>query len=156
MFNLGVEGLTEDMEDLLSLGLKFVPVQRVSKSKVEADVERLKIKIMWDAYWKWVEESKMGEPQKDENVDTESDGEEDQWSKEQKEEERKKERKFKGKTEKTPGGLPTRWRMLINKYCEVVKEDIFVGLKKRPKDNQSQTGRPRAICGQRYPLPCFA
>ena len=77
----------------------------------------------------------------DENGDTESDGEEDQWSKEQKEEERKKERKFEGKTEKTPGGLPTRWRMSINKYCEAVKEDIFVGLKKRPKDNLSQKGR---------------
>ena len=49
-FNLGVEGLTEDMEDLLSLGLKFVPVQRVKKSKVEADVERLKVKLMWDVY----------------------------------------------------------------------------------------------------------
>ena len=52
VFNLGVEGLTEDMEDLLSMGLKFVPVQKVNKSKVETDVERLKVWLMWDTYWK--------------------------------------------------------------------------------------------------------
>ena len=53
VFNLGVEGLSADMEDVLSLGLKFVPVQKVNKSKVEADVERLKVRLMWDVYWKW-------------------------------------------------------------------------------------------------------
>ena len=30
VFSLGVEGLTEDTEDLLSLGLKFVPLQKVN------------------------------------------------------------------------------------------------------------------------------
>ena len=51
-FNLGVEGLTEEMEKVLSLGLKYVPLQRVNKSQVEADLERLKIRIMWEVYWK--------------------------------------------------------------------------------------------------------
>ena len=58
VFNLGVKGMTEDMEEVLSLGLKFVPVQKVNKSKVETDVERLKVRLMWDAYWKWVNELK--------------------------------------------------------------------------------------------------
>ncbi len=43
VFNLGVTGLTVNMEKLLSLGLKFVPVQKVNRSKVEADVERLRV-----------------------------------------------------------------------------------------------------------------
>ena len=53
MFNLGVDGLTEEMEDLLSLGLKFVPVQKINKNKLEADVDRLRVRVMWNAYWSW-------------------------------------------------------------------------------------------------------
>ena len=34
-----------------------------------------------------------------------------------------------------------RWRQSIDKYCEAVKEDIFTGLRRRPKDNLSQKGR---------------
>ena len=106
VFNLGVEGLTKDMEDLLSLGLKFVPVQRVNKSKVEADIERLKVKLMWDVYWKWVAESPLEEGYQGEGADEE--GEEEEELRKEREEERRKERKFEGKTEKTPGGLPAR------------------------------------------------
>ena len=131
VFNLGVEGLTEDMEDLLSLGLKFVPLQRVNKSKVEADVERLKAKLMWDVYWKWAKETWEGDQEE----------EEEEWRRRQKEEERRKERRFEGKSERTPGGLPMRWRQSIDKYCEAVKEDIYTGLRRRPKDNLSQRER---------------
>ena len=53
VFNLGVDGLTEEMEDLLSLGLKFVPVQKINKNKLEADVDRLRVRVMWNAYWSW-------------------------------------------------------------------------------------------------------
>ena len=135
VFNLGVDGLTEEMEDLLSLGLKFVPVQRVKKSKVEADVERLKVKLMWDVYWKWVSENEEGEgsSQRQQNGIEE----EEEMERKQREEERRKERKFEGKTEKTPAGLPARWRQSINKYCEAVKEDIFTGLKRRPKGQRT-------------------
>ena len=38
----------------MRLGLKLVLVQQVNKSKVEADVERLKVRMMWDVYRKWV------------------------------------------------------------------------------------------------------
>ena len=132
VFNLGVEGLTEDMEDVLSLGLKFVPLQRVNKSKVEADVERLKIRLMWDVYWKWVsEEERQAE-------DTPGEESEDR---EQREAERQKERMFEGKTEKTPNGLPNRWKVAIEKYGEAIKEDIFGGLRRNPKDNMSTGGR---------------
>ena len=54
VFNLGVDGLTGEMEDVLSLRLKFVPLQWVNKSKAETDVKRFKVKLMWDVYWKWV------------------------------------------------------------------------------------------------------
>ena len=134
-----MEGLTKDMEDLLSLGLKFVPVQRVNKSKIEADIERLKVKLMWDVYWKWVAESPLeGGLHEDE---TEEGEEEEEQQKKEREEERRKERKFEAKTEKTPGGLPARWRHSINKYCEAVKEDIIIGLKRAPKDNLSPKER---------------
>ena len=42
------------MEDVLSLRLKFVSLQWVYKSKAETDVKRLKVKLMWKVYWKWV------------------------------------------------------------------------------------------------------
>ena len=132
VFNLGVEGLTQEMENLLSLGLKFVPVQRVNKSKVEADVERLKVRMMWDVYWKWVADERSKYEGEDEGEEEE---EEDEEEKARKEEERKKERKFEGRVEVAPGGLPNRWRQSIDKYCEAVKEDIYNGLKRRPKDN---------------------
>ena len=132
VFNLGVEGLTTAMEEVLSLGLKFVPLQRVNKSKVEADIERLKVKLMWDVYWKWVnvEERQEGDIPEEERIDGA-----------QKAKEREKERKFEGKAEKTPMGLPNRWRQAINKYCDAVKEDIYGGLKRRPKDNMSPEER---------------
>ena len=37
------------------------PLQKANKSKIEADVERLKVKLMWDVYWKWVAEVERGE-----------------------------------------------------------------------------------------------
>ena len=142
VFNLGVEGLTEDMEDVLSLGLKFVPLQRVNKSKVEADVERLKIKLMWDVYWKWVKEEEEEKVESQRTQQGEGTGD---LRRQEREKERKKERPFEGKTEKTPVGLPNRWRQAIDRYCEAVKEDIFTGLKRRPRDNLSQ--RERAAMG---------
>ena len=57
---MGVKGLTENMENLLSLGLKFVPVDKVNKAKVESDIERLKTRLMWDTYWKWKADTTMG------------------------------------------------------------------------------------------------
>ena len=100
--------MTEDMEDLFSLGLKFVPVQRVKKTKVEADVERLKVKLMWDVCWRWVAESEEGHSQESQRETIEEEMEEEE-DRERKEEERRKERKFEGKTEKTPVGLPAKY-----------------------------------------------
>ena len=34
-------------------------------------------------------------------------------------------------------------------------DKIHRNCKEREKQNLIETGRPRAICGQRYPLPCF-
>ena len=70
VFNLGVKGLTKDMEELLSLGLKFLLVNKVNKAKVETDVERIKIRLMWDTYWNWrrdmeLEEEGEGEEEED-------------------------------------------------------------------------------------------
>ena len=138
MFGLGVEGMTDDMEDLLSLGLKFVPVQRVNKSKVETDVERLKVRLMWDVYWKWIKDFKTGEEREVENEEEEEEtGEEI----ERREGQRRKERKFEGKTDRMPGSLPCRWKEAITKYCEAIKEDMFKGLKRNVKDNLAPKAR---------------
>ena len=64
--------MTKDMEELLSLGLKFLLVNKVNKAKVETDVERIKIRLMWDTYWKWrrdmeLEEEGEGEEEEDES-----------------------------------------------------------------------------------------
>ena len=138
VFNLGVRGLTESMEGLLSLGLKFVPVNKVNKARVETDIERLKIRLMWDTYWKW---------RSDIGVGTEGDEEEEEESQRESEERkrwearRRKERKFEGKTERVPDGLPQRMKEAIVKYCETVKEDIFKGLRREVKDNLSSEAR---------------
>ena len=132
---MGVVGLTENMERLLSLGLKFVPVQKVNRSKVEADVERLKIRLMWDAFWKWKADypDEAGESQ----GGTQGEEERDPWQEQQ----RRKERKFEGRTARMPTALPNRWKESIGKYCEAVKEDIFRGLRKSPKDNLTVEAR---------------
>ena len=50
-------------------------------------------------------------------------------------------RKFEGKTTRMPTALPNRWKEAIGKYCEAVKEDIFRGMRKSPKDNLSVEAR---------------
>ena len=143
VFNLGVKGMTEDMEEVLSLGLKFVPVQKVNKSKVETDVERLKVRLMWDAYWKWVNEFKTGAEDSLGVEDEEVEGEEEETPEEaeRRDRQRRKERKFEGKTNKMPSALPHRWKEAIEKYCEAVKEDIFKGLRRKVKDNLTPKAR---------------
>ena len=56
-------------------------------------------------------------------------------------EQRTKERKFEGRSERVPDALPYRMKQSIEKYCESVKEDIFKGLKRRPKDNLTPEAR---------------
>ena len=133
-----MKGLTECMEDLLSLGLKFVPVNKVNKAKVEADVERLKTRLMWDTYWKWRADTTMG------GEDEEGEEEEplrEEVARKRWEAQRRKERKFEGRTDRVPDGLPQRMKEAIIKYCETVKEDIFKGLRKEVKDNLSPEAR---------------
>ena len=140
VFNLGVAGLTKAMEDLLSLGLKFVPVQKIDKSKVEADVERLKVRLMWSAFWRWKEDFPSGEEGVEEG--SQDQGREEvgvwgQWNEEQ----RRKERRFEGKTTRMPTALPYRWKEAIGKYCEAVKEDIIRGIRRSPRDNLTMEAR---------------
>jgi hypothetical protein len=52
VFNLGVKGLTEKMAEVLHLGIKFVPLQRVNLSRVFADLERLRVKMLWKIWWR--------------------------------------------------------------------------------------------------------
>ena len=128
---MGVKGLTENMENLLSLGLKFVPVDKVNKAKVESDIERLKTRLMWDTYWKWKADTTMG-----------GEGEqEEEESRKQWEARRRKERRFEGRTDRVPDGLPQRMKEAIIKYCETVKEDIFRGLRREVKDNLTPEAR---------------
>ena len=116
----------------MSLGLKFVPVNKVNKAKVETDIERLKTRLMWDAYWKWRSDPTMG-GEGHEEEEEESQGDEE--SRKRWEAKRRKERKFEGKTDRVPDGLPQRMKEAIVKYCETVKEDIFKGLRREVKDN---------------------
>ena len=139
VFNLGVTGLTENMEKLLSLGLKFVPVQKVNRSKVEADVERLKVKLMWNAFWKWKADF-PGEEGESQEGSTQWQDREDEWRRRE-DRQRERVRKFEGKTTRMPTALPNRWKEAIGKYCEAVKEDIFRGMRKSPKDNLSVEAR---------------
>ena len=89
----------------MRLGLKLVLVQQVNKSKVEADVERLKVRMMWDVYRKWVadERSMYGDDKELQEEEEEKARKEEERRKEDK---RRKERKFEGKVEVAPGGLP--------------------------------------------------
>lgn len=48
---MGLENLAENERKLLQLGLKYVPTEAVNVSKLFADVERLKVKLFWKAYW---------------------------------------------------------------------------------------------------------
>ena len=125
----------EDMEKLLSLGLKFVPVQKVNRSKVEADVERLKVRIMWDVFWKWKADYPDGAEGSQEDIMEEGGGMGVQGQ------QRRKERKFEGRTTRMPLALPNRWKEAIGKYCEAVKEDIFRGIRRNPRDNLTVEAR---------------
>ena len=136
---MGVKGLTECMEDLLSLGLKFVPVDKVNKAKVEADIERLKTRLMWDTYWKWRADTTMGGEGEEE--EEEKGSQEDETARKAWEARRRKERKFEGRTDRVPDGLPQRMKEAIVKYCETVKEDIFKGLRREVRDNLSEEKR---------------
>jgi hypothetical protein len=127
VFNLGSLEVTTEMEDLLGLGLKYVPAQRINKSIVAADIERLRVRLMWTAYWKWkieIEgEREQGEVQQTEGLVSQ------------------KESVFDGRVQVAPEGLPHRWQQGIEKYCEAIKEDIYKGLKRKPKDNMSEEQR---------------
>ena len=128
--------MTQCMEELLSLGLKFVPVNKVNKAKVESDVERLKIRLMWDTYWKWKRDLCLGQEGEEEEATQGDEEARKKW-----EAQRKKERKFEGKTDRVPDGLPQRMKEAIVTYCETVKEDIFKGLKREVKDNLTPQAR---------------
>ena len=129
--------MTKCMEDLLSLGLKFVPVSKVNKAKVETDIERLKTRLMWDAYWKWRSDPTMG----GEGEEEEDESQEEEESRKKWEDRRRKERRFEGRTDRVPDGLPQRMKEAIIKYCETVKEDIFKGLRREVKDNLKPEAR---------------
>ena len=130
--------MTECMEDLLSLGLKFVPVNKVNKAKVETDIERLKTRLMWDKYWKWRSDPTMGGEGQEEE---EEESQEEEEARNKWEAKRRKERKFEGRTDRVPDALPQRMKEAIVKYCETVKEDIFKGLRREVKDNLSPEAR---------------
>ena len=129
------------MEKLLSLGLKFVPVCKINKAKVETDIERLKGRLMWDTYWKWKRDFEAEEEGEKDIEEEEEDSEVGRQMRKKWEAQRKKERKFEGRTDRVPDGLPQRMKEAIVNYCETVKEDILKGLKRQVKDNLTPQAR---------------
>ena len=107
---------------------------------METDIERLKIRLMWDAYWKWKRDLDL-EEDKEEMEEEEEESPVGRQIRERWEAQRRKERKFEGKTDRVPDGLPQRMKEAIVNYCETVKEDIFKGLKREVKDNLSPQAR---------------
>jgi hypothetical protein len=111
VFNLGVEGLTSAMENVLDLGIKFVPLQNVNPSRLFADLERLRVKMLWRVLWGMREEQGLEEEEEEED---ESRGEEERDEEVQKRS-IERERKFGGKVLAAPMGLPARMEEAVDR-----------------------------------------
>lgn len=128
VFNLGVQGLTEDMKRVLDLGAKFVPVQKVNLSKLFADIERLRNNLLWKICW----------AERAPEVDDEAEGEDNEIVDISMEERNKqRELKFGSRTNAAPrqGLIPKRLEDAVDRYVEAVKDSIVKGLKRKPEDN---------------------
>lgn len=140
VFNLGVEGLTDEMVKVMDLGSKFVPLQRVNLSKTFADLERLRNHLLWKVFWSMrggddLNEEGLGEGMEGGVAEVRNQDIERRI--------KSRERKFGCKTNAAPrqGLIPSRLENAVDGYVEAVKEDIVKGLKKKPEDNLDETMR---------------
>jgi hypothetical protein len=136
VFNLGVDGLTENMVKVMDLGVKFVPLQKVNLSKTFADLERLRNNLLWKVFWS-MRGGGLGEEEEGEEEEA-GEGNQDVVKKME-----RRERKFGCKTDAAPkqGLIPSRLENAVDRYVEAVKEDIVKGLKRKPGDNLDETMR---------------